>query len=145
MKKEVKKQRPVKKDQNNSEVNVHDDALMVSLGLRCPSLTPRDKSVWTKTPNEKRILRNVKYSSYDGHFGTIPFKSIPVKSKLIIQLQNNKVYPKSTYSIECLQSDIPNIISKYVVTNKKSGVSKNIVVKYSWNGKSYKPNQIPAW
>lgn len=142
MKREIKKQ----KSQNDSEVNVHDDALMVSLGMRQPLLTPRDKSVWTKTPNERRILKNVKYSSRGGgHFHTIPFKSIPVKSKLIIQLQNNKVYPKSTYSIECLQSDIPNIISKYVVTNKKSGVSKNIVVKYSWNGKSYKPNQIPAW
>ena len=50
--KQEKIKRPIKVPQNDEDfwVDVHDDAQMVELGIRPPSLAPRDPSVWTKTP-----------------------------------------------------------------------------------------------
>ena len=146
MKKEVKK--PIKKKVSKfetQEVDVHNDAQMVELGIRVPILIPRDKSVWTKTNNEKRLSKTVRrHSKGDGHFHSIPKKIIPVRDNLIIYLKKNKTYNKSTYSIECFQHEIPEIISKYVECNK-SGVCNAVVLKYSWNRKTYSPNEIPIW
>ena len=129
-------------------VNVHDDALMISLGLRLPKRVPRDPSVWTKTPKEKAVLK--KYKDQDTTTfvckGVAKFKPIPVYDKCILQLKKSDKYtvfdntlgrrvPQTVISIQCSQSDIPNLIAKY----------KDVLVKYHWNGRDYLPNQIPYW
>ena len=153
--KEKTKKNPNKKVTKREEehfVDVKNDKQMVELGLRVPMLESRDSSVWTKTPNEKRILRELRHSyKGDGHCSSIPMKSIPVRSKLIIYLEKNKVYPKTTYSIECWQHEIPSIIKNYVVIDRKNSskdrtVYKNIVKQYSWNGQTYNDyGSIPFW
>jgi hypothetical protein len=73
MKKENVKS-PIKapQDDRDSWVDVHDDALMIELGIRPPHATPRDPSVWTKSKQEKKILRTLR-CAHKGrmHFGTL--------------------------------------------------------------------------
>lgn len=122
--------------------NIITDDLMVKLGMRQPHVVPRDKEVWTKTQREKKMLKRYK-SKERIHFHTIPIKSIPVWSKLIIYLKKNKEYPKTTYSIKCWQHEISNILSNYCQVKK--GKVENLVSKYSYNGKTYAPNERPFW
>lgn len=143
MKKEIKKKTV---NQENDWVDVHNDKLMVSLGIRVPSMESRDSSVWTKTKNEKRILKNVKHVISDGHFHTIPETKIPVRSKLIIYLKKNNKFGKTTYSTECWQHEIPSIINGFKVKDSKFESSNYLVVsKYFWNGKTYKATETPFW
>lgn len=135
----------VTKQKESTWIDVHDDNVMREMGFLRPFLqTPRDKSVWTKTPQEHRAIKKVKYSS-DMHFHSIPTKIINVPGKLIIQLKKNKSFPKTTYSIECIQSDIPRIVSKFVVKNNKLKTFENIISKYTWNGKTYQYGELPFW
>lgn len=124
----------MKNNKQEGWVDVHNDDAVRAAGIIRPfDQVPRDKSVWTKTPHERRILRNVKHSySTDMHFHSIPFKFIRVSGKLIVQLKKNKTFPNTTYSFKCWQSDIPNIISKFI-DNKQ----RNVVAKYTWNGKTF--------
>lgn len=128
-------------DRDTSWVDVHNDELMVMLGIRCPNLQPRDPSVWTKTPREKKELKKMrlrhKHIKLTG--GVCPIKSIPVMSKLIVQIIGKNV-PKTTFSYECLQSDIPRILCQHV--NEKG---ESIVRYYKWNGKEYSPKTLPFW
>lgn len=147
MKKEVIKN-PSRSPQSEgtSWVDVHNDALMVSLGIRPPYLPQKDKSVWTKTSYEKKILKSLRRGNSSRiHFHSIPMKSIPVRAKLIIQLKKNKVFPKSTYSIECWQHEIGNILQRYYYSNKKNGTNECLVLKYKYNGKEYQPSERPFW
>lgn len=143
MKETVKKQNSQKEE--DRWIDVHDDAVMNKMGLwRCPNVIPRDKSVWTKTPNERRLLKTFSHlCKGDMHFHSCPVKHIPVRAKLIIKLKKNKEYPKTTYSTECWQHEIPNILSSYRITVK--GVDQSAVTKYSFNGKTYAPNEVPFW
>ena len=134
----------ISKDYNESKVNVKDDRQMVELGIRSPLLAERDISVWTKTSKEKKLLRKLRHGNDNCHFGTIPIKSIPVRSKLIIYLKKNNIFPKTTYSTECWQHEIFEILTKYFYTDK-SGISHYLVMKYEFNGKSYLPNERPFW
>lgn len=141
-------QSPSKAPQRDEDrwVNVHDDALMVELGIRPAVLTPRDKSVWVKTPNEARLLKSLRRTSKDRiYFHTIPEKSIPVKAKLIIQLKKNDKFPKTTYSTECWQHEIRNILWNYSQKNKKTGLNECLVSKYTYNNKTYGPTERPFW
>ena len=52
----------IERDEN--WVDVHDDELMVSLGIRYPKAKPRDPSVWNKTDEEKILLRKLR-TKYD--------------------------------------------------------------------------------
>lgn len=142
--KSPKKGNPVEEDR---WINVHDDNVMREMGFNRPTLqAPRDKSVWTKTPYEKRILRTVKHSvKGDLHFHTYPVKHTPVRGKLIIQLKKGHRFPKSTYSIECWVYEIGDILMKYYRTNRKTGCSECIVSKYSFNGQTYRPDERPFW
>ena len=127
-------------------VDVRDRELMIKLGIHPPYATPRDPSVWTKTPNEKRLLRSLRKSVKGRiHFGTPPRKHIPVRAKLIIQLKKNKKFPYTTYSTECWQHEIGDILLNYYQTNKKTGFSECLVSKYVYNGKTYSPNERPFW
>lgn len=143
----MKKENTKKSVQESIWINVHDDDVMREMGLFRPfNQVPRDESIWTKTPSERRALQSAKHIySKDMHFHSIPSKIIRVPDKLIIQLEKNKVFPKTTYSIKCWQSDIPNILSKFVVVNRKLSTTKNVVAKYTWNGKTYYPGELPFW
>nr|DAT77796.1 MAG TPA: hypothetical protein [Caudoviricetes sp.] len=141
-------QSPSKAPQRDEDrwVDVHDDALMIELGIRPAALTPRDKSVWTKTPYEQRLLKSLRRSSRERiHFHTVPEKSIPVRAKLIIQLKKNDKFPKTTYSTECWQHEIRSILLNYYQRNKKTGINECLVSKYTYNGKTYGPNEKPFW
>ena len=129
-------------------IDVHDDNVMREMGFNRPfNQAPRDESVWTKTPNERRLLKMVRHSckGEDMHFHSAPSKFIRVRGKLIIHLKKNKTFPKTTYSTECWQSDIQEILSKYIITNNNLKISESAVAKYTWNGKTYYPGELPFW
>lgn len=145
MKKENTK-RPKKGNlEENCWIDIHNDDVMREMGLiRSYVQVPRDKSVWTKTPYEKRILKKYRHScKKDMHFHAIPRKPIRVRSKLIINLLKNKQFSKTTYSIECWQHEIPEILAKFQIVNRKAGYSTSVVRKYSWNGRTYGPTDLP--
>lgn len=142
--KSPKKGNPV--EEEDRWIDVHDDDVMREMGFLRPfNQTPRDESVWTKTPYERRILKKVRHSckGEDMHFHLTPKKVIRVRGKLVINLLKNKRFRKTTYSTECWQHEIPEILAKYCVTNRKTGYSTSIVRKYSWNGKAYNPSDVP--
>lgn len=148
MKKETTKSPKNKAIQKEEDrwIDVHDDNVMHEMGFMRPfNQTPRDKSVWTKTPNERRLLRSVKYShrNDDLHFHAAPAKRGTVRAKLIVQLKSNKVFSKSTHSFVCLNTAIDEILGKFKVTDHKTGFSKSVVAKYSYNGKTYAPEERP--
>lgn len=127
-------------------IDVHNDELMIELGIRPPHATPRDKSVWTKTPYEKKVLK-AERCKHKGriYFHSVPKKSIPVKSQLIIYVKKNKVFPYTTYSTECMQHEIGDILLNYYLYNSKTGRNECLVTKYFYNGKTYSPNERPFW
>lgn len=136
--------KPSSKDE--IELDVHNDQLMVKIGIRVKPLEPKDLSAWEKTSYERKTLKALKHS-YKGetHFHSIPSKSIPVRGKLIIYLLRNKRFPKTTYSIECWQHEISEILSKYVEENRKDGSVRSLVKKYSFNERTFKPEERPFW
>jgi len=130
------------KEKNNIEwVDVHNDELMVKLGIRYPNLQPKDMSVWTKTDREKKILNKLRNRfKHSLKTGSISIgRRIPVYDKLIIQIKPIKGL-KTTYSHICGQSDIPRILSNYVDSK-----GRNIVIKYRWVNKWYRYGDIPFW
>lgn len=134
------------KTSNSGWVDVHDDALMVELGIRPKSLSPKDPNVWTKTNQERKLLRNLKRSHKEKiHIGSIPEKVIPVKAKLIIQLKRNNKFPNTTYSMICDMHKISNILNSFMQYDKQSKTMINLVAKYKYNGKEYSPNELPFW
>lgn len=132
--------------EEDRRVDVHNDKLMVELGIRPPHITPRDKSMWTKTPYERKILRleRHKYKG-DFHFHSIPQKNIPVRAKLVIYLKKNKKFPNTTYSTECWQHEIGDILLNYYSKNRKTERNECLVAKYVYNGKTYSPDERPFW
>lgn len=139
----------MKKDEKDSGwIDVHNDDVMRANGLWRPyDVTPRDPSVWTKTPAERRLLKKLRgtWKGLNMHFYNIPHKFIQVPGKLIIQLKKNKVYPKTTYSIECWQSDIPEILANYIELDNKTKTTRSVIATYKWNGKTYSPTELPFW
>ena len=51
------------KKKETSWVDVHDSDLMISLGIHPKYATPRDPSIWTKTPKEKALLAKCRHQS----------------------------------------------------------------------------------
>lgn len=149
MKKEITKSPKTKAIQKEEDrwIDVHDDNVMREMGFARPFLqTSRDKNVWSKTPYERRILRNVKYSydRSDSHFHSCPAKRGTVRTKLIVQLKSNKVFPKSTYSFICMDTDIEHILSKFrIVVDQQTEQTESVVKKYSFNGRTYQPDERP--
>ena len=126
-------------------IDIKNDELMISLGIRPPHVKPKDKDVWTKTPYEKNAVKMKKRGNKNtDHFYNVPVKHIPVRTKLIIQLKKNKVFDKSTYVTECWQHEIGDILYKYYVENKTGG-KDCLIKKYIYNGKEYKPDEKPFW
>lgn len=120
-------------------VDVHDDKLMISLGMRQPIYEGRDPSVWSHTSNEKKLLKKLRNKSYNLSKGGFSSKHIPIRLKLIVYLKKNKIFKNTTYSIIVNQHEIPRILNFY------SDGSKTLVSKYNWAGKEYSPNELPWW
>lgn len=114
-------------------VNVHDQELMIELGIHPPY---REVYDFSKTPKEKADLLTYKRKDGRGFYTRGVYKkpySIPVYDKLIIYVKED-----GTRSINCGQSDIPDILFRL----KKD---KKTVLKYQWNGRTYQSNEIPFW
>ena len=127
-------------------IDVHNDDVMREMGFLRPFIqSPRDKSVWTKNPHEKHILGLVRNQvKLEMRPYSIPVKHVPVYTKLIIYLKKNKKFSKTTYSIECWQHEIGNILNKYVGKNR-DGYAESLISKYVFNGKTYRPNERPKF
>jgi hypothetical protein len=130
-------------------VNIYDLQEMIALGYRNP-LTPRDQTVWTKTPYEKRLIKQAKHRYKNYEFATSwGFKkpAIPCKAKLIIQIYKNPGFLKKngynkehlTFSYVCGQSEIPYILSKFMEGDK------SLIRWYKYNDKYYKASELPFY
>lgn len=143
MKQKTERKSQVKKEEK--WIDVHNDALMIKLGIRPPHLSPRDESVWTTSDYEKRIIKACKnHFKEKCYFHSIPSKSIPVFARITVQLHKNKKFPNTTYSKEIWQHEIPNYLDKFCVT-KEGNITYSVVAKYSYNGKTYNPEERPYW
>ena len=56
-----------------------------------------------------------------------------------------KGYPVShtTFSFNCGQSDIPYLLSKFII--ERDGKTKNLVRWYKFNGKQYQADELPFY
>lgn len=139
---------PIKVTQSDEDrwVDVHDDALMVELGIHPRSATPRDPSVWSKSKQEKKILRTLR-CAHKGkmHLGAPSRKVIPVRAKLIVQLKKNKQFPYTTYSTICDMHQIGDILNFFHQWDRQNKTMVSVVAKYTFNGKTYAPNERPFW
>ena len=147
MKKETTKSPKNKatRDKDDRWINVHDDAVMREMGFTRFERIPRDESVWTKTPRERQLLKKLRHTlkGLDLHFHSVPSKRGTVRAKLIVQLKSNDVFSKSTYSQECLNTHISDVLEKFKVIDPVTGWSESVVTKYSYNGRTYAPNELP--
>ena len=139
---------PIKAAQGDEDrwVDVHDDALMIELGIHPRPVTPREHSVWSKSRQEKKILRTLR-CAHKGkmHLGTPSRKAIPVRAKLIVQLKKNKRFPYTTYSTICGMHQIGDVLNFFNQWDRKNRMIVSVVAKYIFNGKTYMPNERPFW
>lgn len=121
-------------------IDVHDDDLMVKLGIRNPNITPRDPSVWTKTQKEKKLLKKLRNiyknanlgakRSTDSHGYLLVYIKPDIKNAIkVINGIPNKGTIKTTFSFLCNKYNIKDILND--MSKKYS------VVKYRWNGHDY--------
>lgn len=125
---------------NNNDitwVDVHDDELMVSLGIHLPNFVAPD---FAKTPKEKKILKKAKASSpkMERMYGSYKETPYPLYDKLIVHLKKNDNFSKSTYSFQIWQRQIQGTVGQF--TTRKG---KSVVDYYIWNGKKYGPTELP--
>ena len=135
------------KKKEDEWVDVHNEALMVALGIRNPDLEPRDPSVWTKTSKEKSLLKRLR-NSKGGILvrGSSFVKYEPLfKYKLIITIKKDdrfmtydktlkrKVH-KTVFSHTCYPKEVPFILNKYYNEEGKSIVKKYSYAGYQFNG-----------
>lgn len=97
-----------------------------------------DWNIWKHTPKEKKLLKRLRKlhkHSLDGIKSPAPKRNIPVYDKLIIYIKDKTKNGKTTISTQCGQADIPDVLSFY----------SSVLIKYSWNGKTYNPGEYPFW
>lgn len=145
-------------EKDDLRVDVYNDAEMVSLGIRPRPLEPRDPKVWTKSYTDKKNARLVRHHlkhAFDYIRWAAPSKSIPITGTLIVTIKKHsnftekagkgkKPFTKTVFSHQCIQSDIPNILNKYII-REKDKPANNLIIKYKWNGKEYSYGQLPYW
>jgi hypothetical protein len=144
-----------KGDDEDRWVDVHNHELMVYLGIHKPYYVGRDPKVWTKTDAERKQLAQLKARCTtilpSGWPGDKPRSKFSFD--LIVRVRPSNKYKfvdkhgntqKKTYFSHknvCL-TDIPNILAKYYVWKKDEG-RQSLVISYTWNGKTYSPNELP--
>lgn len=133
-----------KTKKNEKPVNVHSDKEMREAGFFRPFnvVTPD----FSKTKKEKKALKKAKERTQkidNGHIYMSIKPYSPVRAKVIVYLRKNKTFPYTVYSALRYQDQIDDFLNKFC--NSKTG--KSLVVKYSFNGKTYSPNERPfnAW
>lgn len=134
------------KSLSNGWIDIHDEELMIAFGIHPQMLASKDSSVWTKTEQERKLLKKYR-SEHKGkmHIGTPPKREIPVKAKMIVQLKKNKKFKHTTYSKVCYMDQIDDVLSSFYELDNRTKLPVNVVLKYSFNGKTYKPNERPFW
>lgn len=139
-------ERSKKKFYGDSGVDIHNDKVMISLGIRAKDLETKDNSAWEKTDQERKLLKSLRHS-HKGKIGisTAPRKYIPVEAKLIIYLKKNKYFPNTTYSTICNMAYISDVLRQYCKYDNILKSTVNYVAKYSYNGKTYSPKERPFW
>lgn len=129
------------KKKNNAKkeifpVNVKDDALMVSLGIRLPNY---EYPSFYKTNKEKELLKKLRTKHND--FVSAPkiiTSHIPHKFKLIVYTRrSNSNFNHNTYSYKCYDHQVSEILRNLFPDHTKENC---IIVKYQFNGRTYKPN-----
>ena len=146
-----------KADDEDRWIDVHDHDLMVYLGMQQPYYEGRDPSIWTKTPKEKALLKQMKArcTTILPSRWPAPDKVIPIASKLIIRVRPSNKYrfidkkhniQKKTYFSKdnVLLTDIPRILAQYYVWKKDLG-RQSLVISYIWNGKKYNYGELPKF
>ena len=118
----------MKKHSELPPVNVHNDKECIDLGIRCPHVVPRDKTVWTKSPKEKHQLKKMKRILKTPNISWAPpQKESRLSDRLIINIKNAV---KTTYVIKnCLETNIDYILNKY----------EDVLVKAFYGGKQIYP------
>lgn len=120
------------KEHKIERVDVNNDALMVSLGIRPKDLEPRDPLVWTKTIREKNKLKKVRNTvkTPDCRW-PVPDKPSRFKHRLTVHIRYQKPKGskrfKNTYSYTVGPEEIEYILQKYKTEN-------SAVVKAYYNG-----------
>lgn len=138
-------------DAEDIKIDIYNDDEMRANGLWRPfNVTPRDPNVWTKTNKEKEGVKNMRAKWKNrGHFPYLGKKHVNIRAKLIIYLSKDKNkykgFDKAVIATECYLHNIEDILSKYTVWNKRLNKSENLVLKYSFNGKTYATNERPFW
>ena len=143
-----------KGDDEERWVDVHNHELMVFLGCRPPFYEGRDPKVWEKTEAEKKLLKQMKarcttilpngwpYTEPRSQFSFDLIVRIRPSNKFKFTDKHGNVQKKTYFSHKniCL-NDIPNILGKYYVWKDKA--RQSLVISYTWNGKTYAPNELP--
>lgn len=123
------------KEKKIKSINPHDQEMMIREGLHPNYLILPN---FIKTEEEKLELKKMKRllgrGFYNQKWSSHSKPYIPVYGKLIIYC-----YKEPTKSISCNQSEIPDILIRIKKDPKRK------IMKYSWLGKTYQPNEIPFW
>lgn len=131
----IKAKKDSKKENKIKPIDPHNQEWMVVEGIFPPALVLPD---FSKTNFEKMELVKARRKSGRGFYNqkwsshTKPY--IPVYGNLIIY-----AYKEPTKSVYCNQADIPEVLWRIKKDPKRK------VVKYSWLGKTYQPNELPFW
>lgn len=119
-----------KAEKSIETVDVKNDDLMVSLGIRQPIYVEPD---FTKDVKEKKQLKKVRTKKTKFYsVGTKPYHYIPLFDKLIVY--TNRKGSQGTYSFKCNVSEVQGILTNLFADKS--------VIKYHWNGKTYYPNAL---
>ena len=87
MKKETIKETPEERFKRLRIKDLTDDAFMVAEHLRQPSVTPRDPSVWSKTPKERKLWKRYRRFPAPSYQWPAPAKSIPIPGTLVVYVK----------------------------------------------------------
>ncbi len=93
-------------------VDCSNDQEMQDLCGRYRNLQPRDPSVWTKTPNEKEKMKQLRriYGRGFDSCSTIKKNNRSYPGRLTIYVKGMN---QSTYSIKCNSDEVNRIVSNY--------------------------------
>jgi len=144
-----------KGDDEERWVDIHNHPLMVYLGIQQPSYEGRDPKVWNKTDAEKKLLKQLKdrcttilpngwpCTTPRSNFSFNLIVRIRPSNKFKFTDKHGNVQKKTYFSHKKVNwNDIPNILSRYYVWKKDEG-RQSLVISYTWNGKTYAPNELP--
>lgn len=124
------------RSEEDLRIDVHDDELMIKLGIHPPYLRNKDTSLYIKTPNEKRVLKKLrKIHKNKIRFCNAPTKYSRTEGKIIVYLQKNKIYNNTTYSTKGSLNKLNEVLTKY----------GDLVSKYVYNGRTYRITERPFW